>query len=466
MASTIERQIEVFASGIASELAFPAELTAQERKLVKITAEKCGLSSCSFGMGDERRIHIFKPTAPKTLALSELVTAPVEYSVKNTFVDGPVTPLSTSPGPAHQSMPVGSLQEHIAAEENLRDTPKDLSTSLLKKLNVMLSKVEDSPRESQSGDSTVDSESEAADPAFSIKNTFVHFESDSDENGDPRIVQSMPNGMFAERVEAEINAQKAAAAVKTSGKQQGRPLPFSEDPEEEDERVSAILFPATPNAETAQLGAFHDSASIPDDRDEFAVPTVQWVPSSSSTPTPCTTLSDSITVLAPAMCSKPASSTKLSDSITVLAPAMWAPSPAQTLLESPAAQLPPQGSTHGSLQGPTAPQPAQMAPPLLPPGTPVVLCGLANQPGFNGLHGFVSGFDADCGRYNIAIEMGPNAQSLVLKKSMVKIKPQNLLLAQAMMPPAPQLPFCSPIQQQQVVLNRPPKASLCLDQML
>merc|ERR1719428_1412206 len=71
-------------------------------------------------MGSERRIHIFRPAAP--------ILKPVEYSVKNTFVDGIMTPPPTLPGPAHQSMPVGGLQEHIAAEE--REPPKELGPTL------------------------------------------------------------------------------------------------------------------------------------------------------------------------------------------------------------------------------------------------------------------------------------------------------------------------------------------------
>jgi len=80
--SPLLQQIEAFTSGTASEFAFPADLSVEERKLVKIEAEKLGLSSQSFGMGSERRIHIFKPTSSKTMA-----PEPVKYSVKNTFIE-------------------------------------------------------------------------------------------------------------------------------------------------------------------------------------------------------------------------------------------------------------------------------------------------------------------------------------------------------------------------------------------
>jgi len=91
------------------------------------------------------------------------------------------------------------------------------------------------------------------------------------------------------------------------------------------------------------------------------------------------------------------------------------------------------------------------------PGTPVVLQGLANQPDFNGLHGVVNAFDADCGRYNILIETGPNAL-----KRMVKVKSQNLL-AQPLLATQPP---CFPLVQQSVVLNRPGRGKLVLDAMV
>jgi len=208
--------------------------------------------------------------------------------------------------------------------------------------------------------------------------------------------------------------------------------PFSEDLQEDTERValSALLFPATPNGEGLRT-AFDEMPASEN------VPVVQWV-------SPATA-----TVDAP---------------ITVLPPAFWDPSPAQILIDSPIAPKEPgqqqnqeQPQDAGPLQGPTA-QLSPQASPLLLPGTLVVLSGLANQPKCNGLRGWVSDFDAVHGRYNIIVEIGPN-----LQRSMVKVKPDNLLIAQSCLP-AP-LPYC-PLAQQQMIQNWPVKASLCLDQMV
>jgi hypothetical protein len=421
MASTIEEQVASFASGAETEYAFPAELNAHDRKLVKKIAEKFGLPSCSYGMGSERRIHIFRPAASTVQVLK-----PVEYSVKNTFVDSIMTSPSPS-DPAHQSMPVG-FQEHIAAEEAV--PPKELGATLVEKLDVMLgktNKMKDSPRHSQSGGSTADSESESPDPTISIKNTFVHFENDSEENADPRIIQSMPSGKFAESVDAEKQARTA---------RQNRPVPFSDDAEDEAEKESALVFPATPNAE-GHIRALDEMPAM--ESTPSPVPVVQWV-------SPNTAMFD--------------------QSITVLPPALWKPSPAQILIDSPI------GAKQQQKPEPIAQQSSHMPSPLLP-GTPVIVNGLASQPTYNGLVGLVIDFDSHHSRYNIAIEVGASAQ-----RCMVKVKPGNLTIVQPVLPPQPSCyppgqqqtlppqPSCYPPGQQQTIPTRVAKAPLCLDQMV
>merc|ERR1712193_567656 len=113
-------------------------------------------------------------------------------------------------------------------------------------------------------------------------------------------------------------------------------------------------------------------------------------------------------------------------SVTVLQPACWtqapqAPLPLMPTLDPAPPPLMPTLDT-------AVPSSANDASAFLP-GTAVVLCGLASQPAFNGLHGTVSSYDADCARYNIMVEMA-NAT-----RRMVKVKLQNLLLAQSLVPP-------------------------------
>jgi len=388
----INQQIGDFILAAASEYAFPAELSVAERKQVKNIAEKFGLRTCSFGMGSDRRIHLFKRTEP------------VEYSVKNTFVDGPLDPNEPRPvGPAHQSMPVAALQQHIAAEEE----------------SFMQGKVDDSPRSSLS---TADSDSVPQDPKFSIKNSFVHFEIDSKENGDPRIIQSMPSGMFADNIQDEVVAAVGAERHKN------RPLPLSEDSETDMDmppisprESPSMVFPSTPNADM-DFGTFNNSGT--------AVP---WVPPTAAATQPCETF------LPPACWAPPASSPPVHQVLPPQGPPQGVPQGT-----TPA---PPQGPPQNSQVTPLAP--AQGPPACFKQGTPVILRGLANQANFNGLRGTVSGFDASCGRYDIMLEIGPNAV-----RRQVKVKVQNLLLAPPSLPP------------QQPSVSRAAKPSLVLDQMI
>merc|ERR1711907_810138 len=98
---------------------------------------------------------------------------------------------------------------------------------------------------------------------------------------------------------------------------------------------------------------------------------------------------------------------------------------------------------------PVAPMPPPGPPPCLAPGTPVVVVGLVNQPAFNGLHGAVSAFDEQCGRYNIMLDVGVGSQR------MVNLKAENLVIAQQ-----PLVPLQSQVQPQvqpQVQLQMPPQ---------
>lgn len=388
----LEKQVEAFASGTETEYAFPAELSVEERKVVKNAAKKFGLSSDSFGMGAERCIHIFKRGSSSTPALK-----PIVYSVKNTFVDEPLDPSqpvdTPAVGPASQSMPAGAFQEHLSAEvaeslvvdalkESLEEANQEEALPAVPQ-GGLTTTVEDSaevssPRSSQ-GDtgSTAESDSHEINREISfknsIKNTFLHFEeTDARENADPRIIQSMPNGKFAEAIQSEKMA--AAEAL-------GRPSAVSENAE-----VEASSIPSTPQGSQMGYDAFHNTAGAAP-----ATPTVQWTPSA----------------------------TAQDPSVSVLPPAVWNPAthicPMTPIVEC---------SPTAAVSMPVAPMPPPGPPPCLAPGTPVVVVGLVNQPAFNGLNGAVSAFDEQCGRYNIMLEMGAGQQR------MVKLKAENLALSQ------------------------------------
>eukprot|EP00746_Dinoflagellata_sp_MGD_P083799 gnl/MRDRNA2_/MRDRNA2_33323_c0_seq2.p1 gnl/MRDRNA2_/MRDRNA2_33323_c0~~gnl/MRDRNA2_/MRDRNA2_33323_c0_seq2.p1 ORF type:complete len:452 (-),score=114.49 gnl/MRDRNA2_/MRDRNA2_33323_c0_seq2:337-1692(-) len=395
MACTLEKQVEAFARGVETEYAFPASLSVEERKEVKNAAKKFGLSSDSFGMGAERRIHIFQPSSSSKPALK-----PIVYSVKNTFVDEPVDPSQPihSVAPATQSMPAGALQDHLSAEvaescvadvlkESLEESPKEEVPPVIVSNQGLSSTAEDSAELYSEGEtrSTVESDSQEANRERysvknTIKNTFIHFEeTDAKENADPRIVQSMPNGKFSEAIQAE-QAKTATAAVEAVSKLS------SENPEES--QGNQMMFPSTPNGESRYK-------DFPD-----GTPTVHWTPPQDPT-------------------------------ISVLAPAVWNPTapfnPMAPIVES---------SPTAAVSMPPVPMPPGGPPPRMAVGTAVVVCGLVNQPAFNGKHGTVSAFDESCGRYDIMLDMGAGSP-----KKMVKLKAENLVISQA-----PLMPMQSQVQ--------------------
>jgi hypothetical protein len=389
MASALEKQVEAFASSLETDYAFPASLSVEERKVVKNAAKKFGLSSDSFGMGAERCIHIFKP-GKSTPALK-----PIVYSVKNTFVDEPVDPSQTPNivAPATQSMPAGALQDHLSAEvaescvadvlkESFEESSKEEVQPVTDSHSGLSSTVvEDSAEVYSEGDTRSTVESELQDASRerytvknTIKNTFIHFEeTDAKENADPRIIQSMPNGKFSEAIQAE-QRNTAMAVAEAASKASGENL--------EEPQGSQMMFPSTPNAESRYK-------DFPE-----GTPTVQWTPPQDPT-------------------------------VSVLAPAVWNP----TAQFNPMAPIVESSPTAG-VSMPPVPMPPSGPPPRMALGTTVVVCGLVNQPAFNGLHGTVSAFDEQCGRYNIMLDVGMGSQK------MVKLKAENLVIAQqALVPP-------------------------------
>jgi hypothetical protein len=343
--ASIEEQVQMFANGCAAEYAFPPELSSDDRKLVKKAADRLGLPSQSLGMGSDRRIHIFRPpqsSTPEPQARLQKF-APVEYLVKNTFIDGPVDQEQPPVGPQSLSMPADTFQEVLAAEI--------VSSSVA--INP-LAKVDESPR-TQSG-TPAGEPSDSVREMYSFKNTFIHFEeTNSKDNGDSRIIQSMPAGKFAEGLEEE-NAAAAAAAARMA-----KVVPSALCDQALDSEQAMDTFPQTPDADAARCQAFSFAA----------MNGFEWPPSSEAIVCPP----------APFIAAPPAWQASTPPAMNVLQPT-W---------------------------------------PAMTDGTSVVVSGLTNQPGFNGLQGIISSFDVESGRYNVLLDMGPG------KQRMAKLKRENLI---------------------------------------
>jgi len=350
--STLEKEVQVFASGCMAEHAFPADLSSDERKFVKQVADRLRLPSQSFGMGSDRCIHIFRPApllAPQPEAF-ELV----EYSVKNTFIDGPMDPQQAAVGPQSLSMPADAFQKCLAGE---------IASSAVVPIDS-LETVNESPSSSRSDTQSVAESFDSVREIYSFKNTFVHFEeADSKENADPRIIQSMPAGKFAESLQEEM------AAAECKAKASLRPLALCEQALQSEAAVE-MVFPQTPDADAATFQA----ASLAG----MGGPRLDWLHSSAAT----------VWHPAPPMCAPTAVAAPVA-----MPPAWWRPA-----------------------------APTTNSSPILLPMTSVVVSGLTSQPGFNGLRGVISSFDAESGRYSVLLEVGAGQQR------MAKLKHENLVL--------------------------------------
>jgi hypothetical protein len=371
--ATVAQQVREFAAGSESEYVFSSDLSVEERKVVKSVAEMLGLRTQSFGMGADRRIHVFpplKPTQPST-------RSEVKYSVKNTFVDWPVDTQEDVVGPEALSLPAGLFRVHLAEPDD--------AGGKLSSINVTSSKGTITP---PTIDSLVSTDAEPSDTesveysssdreSVPVKNTFVHFvEVGIHEDVDPRIIQSMPAGSFADALEKEADVSLNQSASRT------RSLNILvEDLDGHGSSESdQVVFPSTPDAGTA-LG-----------------PPISF------------------------------SFAPMSEETHVMGfpPAMWAPT---GLSGDSASGVPLQGDSclrvgaSGQSSHATAVAGLGLAQPCLTPGTGVIICNLERQPAFNGLRGTVHSFDSDNGRYNVLLDSTEHCGQRT-----AKLKPENLIL--------------------------------------
>jgi hypothetical protein len=305
------------------ELCCPSDLSAEQRKLVKSAAEALGFTTRSFGMGADRQIYIFRPT-------HQLTPASKHADALGLSIKPSVSPDSSA-----------------STDDDLCDAGSEESL--------------DSGRES--------SPRSPPKSPYSIKNSFIHFQGfDENHAGDPRIVQSMPEGKFAEALAKEVGACAKADATGVR-EARARPSPLGLEVEVDTCDDSANLegqmgFPSTPDAHASMEG-FHESIVRAD--------------------TPSWTVHQREPV------------------VSVLPCGMWSP------------QTCPATSSMVALSE----QP--LAPPRLTPGASVILCNLAKQPSFNGRRGVISSFDPEFGRYNVQLDTDDIPK--------FKVKPENVILA-------------------------------------
>mmetsp|Transcript_25209 Transcript_25209/g.58002 ORF Transcript_25209/g.58002 Transcript_25209/m.58002 type:complete len:410 (+) Transcript_25209:119-1348(+) len=208
----------------ATSLELPRTLTADQRKQTRRLADQHpGVKCESFGFGAERKLHLFKQGAERPAQECSPENAASGVRVKNTFIDdwegGSNEPVQ------FRSMPVSLLQRTLQrcfveagdGKLELQTTVEELQTESVS-----------SPRSDAANPADIDLAAQAAElpplpDGFKVRNTFIHIETMPAVN---RIVQSMPDGMFQQCLEAELSAQSAATASQSSA----APAPAAQAP--------------------------------------------------------------------------------------------------------------------------------------------------------------------------------------------------------------------------------------------
>lgn len=188
-----------------SSLELPANLTADQRKEAKrLIALHPELNHRSFGLGEDRQLHIFKKEE--------------KVRVKNTFIDGWEDGAGAgAEAPAFRSMPGGinipvDLLERTLARcmESKAEVPREESSGTGSPRSTTTSGLEVSNADATPSSSWKDPSSMPDGLKAQVRNTFIHIESLPVVE---RVVQSMPHGMFRQCLEAELSAQQLGSDI-------------------------------------------------------------------------------------------------------------------------------------------------------------------------------------------------------------------------------------------------------------
>lgn len=183
---------EFFADASQTSLEMPHMTTGQRKHAKKLLDEYSELRCESFGFGSERCLHVFKDSHSdvdaQTQSVSPLTIS--SFRVKNTFIDD-VAP---------------SEEEPIMFRSLQARPPKsglDVA-SIVKLCGQKTVDVETDSAPTAGGDTGGDTHPEMLLPLthdnLQVRNTFIHMR---DASADERAVQSMPHGMFKQRLLSE-----------------------------------------------------------------------------------------------------------------------------------------------------------------------------------------------------------------------------------------------------------------------
>jgi hypothetical protein len=185
----------------------------------------------SYGFGQERQLHLFKPSRTDDLAAEEVENVAAkeqsldqglkDVTVKNTFIDDWCVDDAAEPV-VFRSIP--ARLSSGGAESWRLEAHRDLDLTPIKESLYIDASPDRSTAASWSGSSlgsprSLDQEMSSVPlvfqppPGLEVRNTFIHF---ADVPGDKRAVQSMPHGMFKQSLMEEVLSDLSQRAKSSS----------------------------------------------------------------------------------------------------------------------------------------------------------------------------------------------------------------------------------------------------------
>lgn len=220
-AATVDVQAlidELIAEGRPS-LELPGGLTAEQRKQAKRLADQHPELKCeSYGFGEERRLHIFNTAAKEEKPA---------VRIKNTFIDDFV---GEGGGSGEQAV-FRSVPPSLAASSSAAFADRLPDDVERPRIEGLAPTPEATGSESTSLGAIAASGATSALPqlpdglSLNVRNTFIHFQDEPVTN--ERTVQSMPNGMYTQMVNEELEQRRRAAAAAKSAESVAAPADAS-----------------------------------------------------------------------------------------------------------------------------------------------------------------------------------------------------------------------------------------------
>lgn len=242
-----------------SSLELPTTLTADQRKQAKKIVDTIpGLKCESYGFGAERKLHLFKKAGT---VIGQGRDGGGGITVKNTFIDGWAEDGDSEAAEQLicRSMPAGQPQNLLerTLQRCLQEAPmagideRSVASPGSPRGSAGASQRELSPNPSSAGGSSI-SELPALPEGLQVRNTFIHIETMPVVD---RIVQSMPDGMFRQCLQAELSASQPPSGAPVA-------VPPSPAPASPPRGV-----PPSPGSEPLAAGTevqIHDLVKLPD----------------------------------------------------------------------------------------------------------------------------------------------------------------------------------------------------------